>query len=231
MKFYGITYVDGILADFGVSSYQFEKGSRGFSTRLKGPLDMRMNTESRLTAREVINEYSAEELYQIFKNYGELRNAKKLADHIVKERSKTPIETTHGLVNLLTPKLPKHILINLSHKYFKLSELKSMKELDVIKSFLEQSIELLSIGGRLACISYHSLEDRLVKVFIREGNFAGRAADLYGNRNLPFKRWGIYRFLLKKKLWITTGPEVVNLELQREYEKIIINIENGFFGQ
>ena len=191
LKFYGITNVDGILADFGVSSYQFEKGSRGFSTRLKGPLDMRMNTESRLTAREVINEYSPEELYQIFKNYGELRNAKKLADHIVKERSKTPIETTDGLVNLLTPKLPKHIFNKLIAQVFQAVRIEVNEELDVIKSFLEQSIELLNFGGRLACISYHSLEDRLVKVFIREGNFTGKAeSDLYGNRNLPFIKVG-----------------------------------------
>ena len=191
LKFYGITNVDGILADFGVSSYQFEKGSRGFSSRLKGPLDMRMNTESRLTAREVINEYSPEELYQIFKNYGELRNAKKLANHIVKERSKTPIETTHGLVNLLTPKLPKHIFNKLIAQVFQAIRIEVNEELDVIKSFLEQSIELLNFGGRLACISYHSLEDRLVKVFIREGNFTGKAeSDLYGNRNLPFIKVG-----------------------------------------
>ena len=191
LKFYGITYVDGILADFGVSSYQFEKGSRGFSTRLKGPLDMRMNNESRLTARDVINEYSAEELYQIFKNYGELRNAKKLAIHIVKERSKTPIETTHGLVNLLKPKLPKHIFNKLIAQVFQAVRIEVNEELDVIKSFLEQSIEVLNIGGRLVCISYHSLEDRLVKVFIREGNFTGKAeSDLYGKRNLPYKKVG-----------------------------------------
>ena len=127
LKFCGITTVDGILADFGVSSHQFDSGSRGFSTRLEGPLDMRMNTQSGFTAREVINEYSAEELYQIFKNYGELRNAKKLADHIVKERSKTPIETTHGLVNLLTQSCPSIFLINLSHKYFKLVRIESIK--------------------------------------------------------------------------------------------------------
>ena len=126
LKFCGITTVDGILADFGVSSHQFDSGSRGFSTRLEGPLDMRMNTQSGFTAREVINEYSAEELQQIFKNYGELRIARKLANHIVKERAKNPIKTTQGLVNLLTPTLPKHIFNKILHKCFKLLESKSM---------------------------------------------------------------------------------------------------------
>ncbi len=191
LKFCGITTVDGILADFGVSSYQFDSGSRGFSTRLEGPLDMRMNTQSGFTAREVINEYSAEELQQIFKNYGELRIARKLANHIVKERAQNPIKTTQGLVNLLTPTLPKHVFNKIIAQVFQAIRIEVNAELDVIKSFLEQSIEVLHIGGRLVCISYHSLEDRLVKVFIREGKFVGKAeSDLYGNRNLPMKKVG-----------------------------------------
>ena len=191
LKFCGITNVDGILADFGVSSHQFDSGSRGFSTRLEGPLDMRMNTQSGFTAREVINEYSAEELQQIFKNYGELRIARKLANHIVKERAQNPIKTTQGLVNLLTPTLPKHVFNKIIAQVFQAIRIEVNAELDVIKSFLEQSIEVLHIGGRLVCISYHSLEDRLVKVFIREGKFVGKAeSDLYGNRNLPMKKVG-----------------------------------------
>ena len=191
LKFCGITTVDGILADFGVSSHQFDSGSRGFSTRLEGPLDMRMNTQSGFTAREVINEYSAEELQQIFKNYGELRIARKLANHIVKERAKNPIKTTQGLVNLLTPTLPKHVFNKIIAQVFQAIRIEVNAELDVIKSFLEQSIEVLQIGGRLVCISYHSLEDRLVKVFIREGKFVGKAeSDLYGNKNLPMKKVG-----------------------------------------
>ncbi|MEK9516927.1 MAG: 16S rRNA (cytosine(1402)-N(4))-methyltransferase RsmH [Flavobacteriaceae bacterium] len=191
LKFCGITTVDGILADFGVSSHQFDSGSRGFSTRLEGPLDMRMNTQSGFTAREVINEYSAEELQQIFKNYGELRIARKLANHIVKERAQNPIKTTQGLINLLTPTLPKHVFNKIIAQVFQAIRIEVNAELDVIKSFLEQSIEVLHIGGRLVCISYHSLEDRLVKVFIREGKFVGKAeSDLYGNRNLPMKKVG-----------------------------------------
>ena len=191
LKFYGITKVDGILADFGVSSHQFDSGSRGFSTRLEGPLDMRMNTKSEWSARELINEYSVEELQQIFKNYGELRIARKLAEHIVKERNQNPIETTQGLVSLLAPILPNYIFNKIIAQVFQAIRIEVNAELDVIKSFLEQSVEVLKVGGRLVCISYHSLEDRLVKIFIREGKFEGKAAsDLYGNRNLPLKKVG-----------------------------------------
>ena len=191
LKFCGITKVDGILADFGVSSHQFDTGSRGFSTRLEGPLDMRMNTQDELSAREVVNEYSDEELQQIFKDYGELRIAKKVANHIVKEREENPIETTQGLVQLLSPILPKHIFNKIIAQVFQAIRIEVNAELEVIKSFLEQSIEVLQLGGRLVCISYHSLEDRLVKIFIREGKFVGKAeSDLYGNRTLPLKKVG-----------------------------------------
>jgi 16S rRNA (cytosine1402-N4)-methyltransferase len=191
LKFFGITKVDGILADFGVSSHQFDSGSRGFSTRLEGPLDMRMNTKGEFSAREVVNEYSSEELEQIFKDYGELRIAKKLANHIVKEREENPIETTQGLVQLLSPILPKHIFNKIIAQVFQAIRIEVNAELEVIKSFLEQSIEVLQLGGRLVCISYHSLEDRLVKIFIREGKFVGKAeSDLYGNRSLPLKKVG-----------------------------------------
>ena len=191
LKFCGITRVDGILADFGVSSHQFDSGSRGFSTRLEGPLDMRMNTQGEFSAREVVNEYSTEELQRIFKDYGELRIARKLANHIVKEREENPIETTQGLVQLLTPILPKHVFNKIIAQVFQAIRIEVNAELEVIKSFLEQSIEVLQLGGRLVCISYHSLEDRLVKIFIREGKFVGKAeSDLYGNRNLPLKKVG-----------------------------------------
>ena len=191
LNYCGITSVNGILADFGVSSHQFDIGSRGFSTRLEGPLDMRMNTQSELSAYEVVNHYSLEELQQIFKNYGELRIAKKLADHIVKGRVLNPIATTQALVDLLTPILPKHVFNKIIAQVFQAIRIEVNAELDVIKFFLEQSIELLRKGGRLVCISYHSLEDRLVKIFIREGKFEGKAeSDLYGNRDLPLKKVG-----------------------------------------
>lgn len=191
LKFYGISIVDGILADFGVSSHQFDSGSRGFSTRLEGPLDMRMNAQNELSAYEVVNEYSSEELQRIFKSYGELRIAKKLADLIVAQRKQAPLETTQALVNLLAPTLPKHVFNKIIAQVFQAIRIEVNTELDVIKSFLEQSVGLLTKGGRMVCISYHSLEDRLVKLFIREGKFEGKAeSDLYGNRNLPLKKVG-----------------------------------------
>jgi 16S rRNA (cytosine1402-N4)-methyltransferase len=191
LKFYGISIVDGILADFGVSSHQFDSGSRGFSTRLEGPLDMRMNAQNELSAYEVVNEYSSEELQRIFKSYGELRIAKKLADLIVAQRNQAPLETTQALVNLLAPTLPKHVFNKIIAQVFQAIRIEVNAELDVIKSFLEQSLGLLTKGGRMVCISYHSLEDRLVKLFIREGKFEGKAeSDLYGNRNLPLKKVG-----------------------------------------
>ena len=191
LKFYGISIVDGILADFGVSSHQFDSGSRGFSTRLEGPLDMRMNAQNELSAYEVVNEYSSEELQRIFKSYGELRIAKKLADLIVAQRKQAPLETTQALVNLLAPSLPKHVFNKIIAQVFQAIRIEVNAELDFIKSFLEQSVGLLTKGGRMVCISYHSLEDRLVKLFIREGKFEGKAeSDLYGNRDLPLKKVG-----------------------------------------
>ena len=191
LKFYGISIVDGILADFGVSSHQFDSGSRGFSTRLEGPLDMRMNAQNELSAYEVVNEYSSEELQSIFKSYGELRIAKKLADLIVAQRKQAPLETTQALVNLLAPTLPKHVFNKIIAQVFQAIRIEVNSELDFIKSFLEQSVGLLTKGGRMVCISYHSLEDRLVKLFIREGKFEGKAeSDLYGNRDLPLKKVG-----------------------------------------
>jgi len=191
LKFYGISIVDGILADFGVSSHQFDSGSRGFSTRLEGPLDMRMNAQNELSAYEVVNEYSSEELQRIFKSYGELRIAKKLADLIVAQRNQAPLETTQALVNLLAPSLPKHVFNKIIAQVFQAIRIEVNSELDFIKSFLEQSVGLLTKGGRMVCISYHSLEDRLVKLFIREGKFEGKAeSDLYGNRDLPLKKVG-----------------------------------------
>ena len=191
LNFYGISTVDGILADFGVSSHQFDSGYRGFSTRLEGPLDMRMNTQNPLSAYEVVNEYSLEDLEAIFVAYGELRIAKKLAEIIVSERSQSPIETTKSLVDLLGPALPKHLFNKIMAQVFQAIRIEVNAELDVIKLFLEQSIKMLNCGGRLVCISYHSLEDRLVKLFFREGKFEGKAeSDLYGNRNLPLKKVG-----------------------------------------
>lgn len=191
LKFYGITSVDGILADFGVSSHQFDSGERGFSTRYEGLLDMRMNHSGQLDASQVVNEYTLENLRMVLSQYGELRNTHKLAAAIVKERKEAPIKTTQALVALLTPIIPKHIFNKIIAQVFQAIRIEVNDELGVIKSFLKQTIDILKHNGRLVCISYHSLEDRLVKYFIREGKFEGIAeSDLYGNKYLPFKKIG-----------------------------------------
>ena len=191
LKFHGIRAVDGILADFGVSSSQFDSGERGFSTRFDGPLDMRMNHLGQLNASQVVNEYPFEDLRSILSQYGELRNAHKLATAIVMKREEAPIESTQALVALFTPIIPNHIFNKIIAQVFQAIRIEVNDELGAIKSFLKQTIDLLKQNGRLVCISYHSLEDRLVKYFIREGKFEGNAeSDIYGNKNLPFKKVG-----------------------------------------
>ena len=191
LKFHGITAVDGILADFGVSSSQFDSGERGFSTRFDGPLDMRMNHSGQLNASQVVNEYPFEDLRSILSQYGELRNAHKLATAIVMKREEAPIESTQALVALFTPIIPNHIFNKIIAQVFQAIRIEVNDELGAIKSFLKQTIDLLKQNGRLVCISYHSLEDRLVKYFIREGKFEGKAeSDFYGNKNLPLKKVG-----------------------------------------
>ena len=191
LKFYGITGVDGILADFGVSSSQFDSGERGFSTRFEGPLDMRMNHSGQLDANQVINEYPFEDLRSVLSQYGELRNAHKLATAIVIKREKAPIKSTQALIALLTPFIPNHSFNKIIAKIFQAIRIEVNDELEAIKSFLKQTVDLLRQNGRLVCISYHSLEDRLVKYFMREGKFEGKAeTDIYGSKNLPFKKVG-----------------------------------------
>ena len=191
LKLNGVNKVDGILADFGVSSHQFDSKERGFSTRFDGPLDMRMDKTQILSASNIINEYSIEDLISLFKDYGELRNSKQLASVIGVQRSIAPILTTGELTSVVQPLLPKKFLNKTLAKLFQALRIEVNNELDVIKDFLAQTSNSMSIGGRLVCISYHSLEDRLVKRFIREGKFLGEAdKDIYGNTNLPFKKVG-----------------------------------------
>ena len=191
LKLNGIDKVDGILADFGVSSHQFDSKERGFSTRFDGPLDMRMDKNQILSASDIINEYSIEDLTRLFKDYGELRNSKRLAVVIGVQRSIAPILTTGELTILVQSILPKRFLNKTLAQLFQALRIEVNNELDVIKDFLTQTSKSLSLGGRLVCISYHSLEDRLVKRFIREGKFQGEAdKDIYGNTNLPFQKIG-----------------------------------------
>jgi len=191
LKLNGINKVDGILADFGVSSHQFDSKERGFSTRFNGPLDMRMDKTQTLSAFNIINEYSVEDLVKLFKDYGELRNSKQLAAVIGVQRSIAPILTTAELRRVVESILPDRFLNKTLAQLFQALRIEVNDELEVIKDFLIQTPHSLSPGGRLVCISYHSLEDRLVKRFIREGKFQGEAdKDVYGNTNLPFKKIG-----------------------------------------
>lgn len=191
MKFYGVKEVDGILADFGVSSHQFDAEKRGFSTRFEGRLDMRMDQTSTLSAYEVVNDYSEQELISIMKLYGEVKGAHKIVAAILDQREEEPIETTTDLIALIKPLIPERFLNKILAQVFQAIRIEVNQELEVIKLFLEQTVAVLKPKGRLVCISYHSLEDRLVKRFIREGVFEGTAEqDFFGNRFTPLKKVG-----------------------------------------
>ena len=191
LKFYGIKEVDGILADFGVSSHQFDAEQRGFSTRFEGRLDMRMDQESSLSAFEVVNVYSEEDLISIMKLYGEVKGAHKIVSEILDQREVSDIVTTTDLIAVIKPLIPERFLNKVLAQIFQAIRIEVNQELEVIKSFLVQAAEILKPDGRLVCISYHSLEDRLVKRFIREGVFEGEAEqDFFGNRFTPLIKLG-----------------------------------------
>lgn len=189
LKFYGITEVDGILGDFGVSSHQFDEAERGFSIRFDAELDMRMDRKSGRSAFDVVNNYEVEELTRVFKDFGELRNAKAMANQIVTARGSNPIKTTKELKSALQRFLPKMRENKILAQLFQAIRIEVNEEVEVLKEFLEQVPQVLKEGGRLSVISYHSLEDRLVKRFIRDGKFEGQAEkDFYGNIDVPFKK-------------------------------------------
>tara|TARA_B110000114_G_scaffold182778_1_gene222721 strand:+ start:186 stop:1088 length:903 start_codon:yes stop_codon:yes gene_type:complete len=191
LKFYGIKKVDGILADFGVSSHQFDAEQRGFSTRFEGRLDMRMDQDASLSAFEVVNTYSEQELISIMKLYGEVKGAHKIVSAILEQRNVADIETTTELIEIIKPLIPERFINKILAQVFQAIRIEVNQELEVIKLFLQQTVEVLKPSGRLVCISYHSLEDRLVKRFIREGVFEGEAEqDFFGNRFTPFKKVG-----------------------------------------
>jgi 16S rRNA (cytosine1402-N4)-methyltransferase len=189
LRLHKIAKVDGILADFGVSSHQFDTPERGFSTRFSGPLDMRMNSGQELDAAKIINTYTAAALADVFYQFGELRNSRAIASEVVAARASQSIATTTALKKILQPLFPERFFNKRLAQVFQALRIEVNQELEVIKAFLIQAAEVLAPNGRLVCIAYHSLEDRLVKTFIRDGGFSGPPeADLYGRRNLPFKR-------------------------------------------
>ncbi|HNF19041.1 MAG TPA: 16S rRNA (cytosine(1402)-N(4))-methyltransferase RsmH [Chitinophagales bacterium] len=180
LKLHGITSVQGILADFGISSHQIDEPSRGFATRFDAPLDMRMNTKEGISAKEVVNQYSAEQLQQILGFYGEVINAKTLANKIVEARNRQAIETTKDLVDICKT-VAKGIEVKYLSQVFQAIRIEVNDELNAIKEFLQQSESVLAPQGRLVIMSYHSLEDRLVKNFIKNGVFEGEPEkDIFG---------------------------------------------------
>ena len=190
MKFHKIDKVDGILADLGVSSHQFDTPDRGFSIRFDGPLDMRMNQQQELTAKEIVNTYSETALADLLFAYGALRNAKKIASLIVQHRP-DEIATTMQLNELLRQVLPKGNEHKVLAKIYQSLRMEVNKEIEVLQSFLTQSKDVLKSGGRLSVISYHSLEDRMVKRYIQNGNFDSEPVkDDFGNPTLYFNKCG-----------------------------------------
>lgn len=191
LNLYDTNQISGLIADFGVSSYQLDTRERGFSTRLDGPLDMRMDKKNKLSANSIINSYGENKLTRIFKNYGELNRAKSYAKKIVESRTHKKILTTKGLLKVLHPLIAKKNLNKEMAKIFQAIRIEVNQELEAIKFLLLQTVDFILKGGRLVCISYHSLEDRLVKKFIRDGNFdENLETDLYGNKYVPYKKIG-----------------------------------------
>ncbi len=191
LKNLGFSKVNGILADLGISSFQINTPARGFSYRYDAALDMRMNKNNSLDAMEVINTYSHENLSKILFEYADIKNSKKISEEIIKARTANKINTTFDLNKILKPLYPERYLNKNLSKIYQAIRIEVNKELDALKSFLEQTSELLLPGGRLCVISYHSLEDRMVKRYITNGNFSTIAdKDLYGNFSVPFKKIG-----------------------------------------
>lgn len=201
MLAYGVSHVDGILADLGVSSHQFDEAERGFSTRSNAPLDMRMNVMQDLDAKKIINDYEEEELADIFYHYGELRESRKLAREIVHHRKTKKINTTEDLKNLFSY-IPAFKQNKFFAQVFQAIRIEVNQELEVLKEMLVQSYKILKVEGRLVVISYHSLEDRLVKRFLKNGMFEGEPQrDIYGNYAKAFE-------LLQTKAIIPDDKEI-----------------------
>ena len=201
LRFYGVKEVDGILGDFGVSSHQFDVAERGFSTRFDAELDMRMSRKNELSAYTIVNEYEEQQLKKMFFDYGELKNAGAIANTIVNARKEKPVKNTEQLKQVLSRFLPAHKSNKILAQIYQAIRIEVNQEIDVLKEFLEQTVEVLKPGGRLSVISYHSLEDRLVKRFIRNGMFEGEPErDMFGNYEVPLRAVG--------KLIVPTEEEI-----------------------
>ena len=191
LRFYGAKEVDGVLADFGVSSHQFDVAERGFSTRFEADLDMRMNQDDAISAYHVVNEYEEEQLKQVLLQYGELRQAPAMAKVIIEERKNGELKTSEQLKTVLKRFLNHKKENKVLAQIYQAIRIEVNQEIEALKEFLLQTPEVLVEGGRLSLISYHSLEDRLVKRFIRNGMFEGEPErDVFGNFEVPLKKVG-----------------------------------------
>lgn len=188
LRYHEIEKVDGILADLGVSSHHFDEAERGFSFRYDGELDMRMNTESTLTAAYILNNYTEEKLADVFYLYGELHNSRRIARAVVQARANEAFKSIYSFLEVLKPFFAREKEKKDMARVFQALRIEVNHEMDVLKALLEQSLEVLNPGGRLVVLTYHSLEDRLVKNFFRSGNFEGKIEkDFYGNILSPLK--------------------------------------------
>ncbi len=213
LRFHGIKQVDGILGDFGVSSHQFDVAERGFSTRFEADLDMRMNQQSAFSAFDVVNNYEQAHLRSVLFQYGELRAAAGMARIICEVRKEKEIKTSDQLKNALSRFLPKHRENKILAQIYQAIRIEVNQELEVLKEFLQQTIEVLKPGGRLSLISYHSLEDRLVKRFMRNGMFEGEPEkDVFGRVEVPLKPVG--KFIIPTDLEIRTNNRARSAKLR-----------------
>lgn len=214
LRMMGIKHVDGILADLGVSSHQFDEAERGFSIRANAPLDMRMNQAGELTAKTVVNTYDERELSRIFKSYGEIPNARKVAGEIVRLRSSRPIKTTTELIDGLSKCAPRQKEHKFFAQVFQALRIEVNQELDVLERFLEQTTDIIAPGGRLVVMSYHSLEDRLVKNFMKKGSLEGEITkDFYGNVIKPFDEV-VRHPIVPEEIEIASNPRARSAKLR-----------------
>jgi len=214
LRFHGYKEVDGVLGDFGVSSHQFDVADRGFSTRFEADLDMRMNQDSKFSALDVINKYSEEQLKNVLFQYGELRSAAGMARVIVEARQQTKIISSEELKKALGRFLPIHRENKILAQIYQAIRIEVNQELEALKEFLVQSQEVLKPGGRLSLISYHSLEDRLVKRFMRNGLFEGEPEkDVFGRVEVPFKRIGKFIIPSKEEIKINNRARSAKLRI------------------
>jgi len=214
LRFYGAKEVDGVLADFGVSSHQFDVAERGFSTRFEADLDMRMNQDDAVSAYHVVNEYEEEQLRQVLSQYGELRQAPAMAKVIVEERKNGEIKTSEQLKTVLKRFLNHKKENKVLAQIYQAIRIEVNQEIEALKEFLMQMPEVLVKGGRLSLISYHSLEDRLVKRFIRNGLFEGEPErDVFGNFEVPLKKVGNLIVPTKEEIAINNRARSAKLRI------------------